>query len=296
MTDFPGSFVRVAQDGQPSFVPRRSNTFVAYFTHGWTSTEIWKAAFVEFWAVTSMTYVGGLIGITITSFGTDTVAPYIGILTVILLALWISAAAPSSGGHINSTITFAVILTRLMSFSRGILYLIAQLAGSAVAGGLLRASFGLERMVRVSGGGCKLARLANSITPTQALVIETCCSTALLFVAFGIGLDPRQQMLYGPALGPVAVGLAVGLIGFASAGLAPGYPGASMNPNRCFAFAIARGDLQDQWIWWTGPAVAGIVHSVLYTLVPPFVHILPLSTPKISCFLTDTIGKIKLSV
>ncbi|KAJ7034523.1 aquaporin-like protein [Mycena alexandri] len=270
MTDFPGSFVRIVQEGQPSFVPRRSHTLVAYFTHGWTSAEIWKAALIEFWAVACMTYIGGLIGITVMSFGTNIVAPYVGIITVFLLALWISAAAPGSGGHINSTITFAVLLTRLMSFSRGVLYLAAQLAGSALAGGLLRASFGLERAIEVSGGGCKLARVAGSVSPTQAFVIEACCSTALLFVAFGIGLDPRQQMLYGPALGPVSVGLIVGLIVFATAGLAPGYPGASMNPNRCFAFAVARGDFQDQWIWWTGPALAGLIHSFLYTLVPPY--------------------------
>ncbi|KAJ7753805.1 aquaporin-like protein [Mycena metata] len=269
MTDFPGSFVRIVQEGQPLFVPR-SQTLVAYFMHGWTNPEIWKAALIEFWAVACMTYIGGLIGITVMSFKTNIVAPYVGIITVFLLALWISATAPGSGGHINSTITFAVLLTRLMSFSRGVLYLVAQLSGSALAGGLLRASFGFERMVEVSGGGCKLARVAGSVSPTQAFVIEACCSTALLFVAFGIGLDPRQQILYGPALGPVSVGLIVGLIVFATAGLAPGYPGASMNPNRCFAFAVARGDFQDQWIWWTGPALAGFVHSFLYTLVPPY--------------------------
>jgi hypothetical protein len=44
MTDFPGSFVRIVHEGQPSFVPRKSYTLVAYFTHGWTDAEIWKAA------------------------------------------------------------------------------------------------------------------------------------------------------------------------------------------------------------------------------------------------------------
>ncbi|KAJ7022765.1 hypothetical protein C8F04DRAFT_971137, partial [Mycena alexandri] len=74
----------------------------------------------------------------------------------------------------------------------GVLYLVAQLVSSAFAGGLLRASFSLERMVEVAGGGCKLARVTGSITPAQVFVIETSCSTALLFVGFGIGLDPRQ--------------------------------------------------------------------------------------------------------
>lgn len=34
----------------------------------------------------------------------------------------------------------------------------------------------------------------------------------------------------------------LGLIGFASVGIVDGYPGAGVNPARCFAFAVARGD------------------------------------------------------
>ena len=60
------------------------------------------------------------------------------------------------------------------------------------------------------------------------------------FIAFGVALDPRQQVLFGMFAGPLAVGCALGLVSFASAGLVPGYNGASMNPARCFAFAIAR--------------------------------------------------------
>jgi hypothetical protein len=62
------------------------------------------------------------------------------------------------------------------------------------------------------------------------------------FLAFGVGLDPRQGQLFGPKLGPFLVGAVVGLMSFATVGLAPGFPGAGMNPARCFAFAVARGD------------------------------------------------------
>lgn len=43
-------------------------------------------------------------------------------------------------------------------------------------------------------------------------------------------------------IGPLAVGCAVGLVGFASAGLVAGYTGASVHPARCFAFAVCRGN------------------------------------------------------
>lgn len=71
------------------------------------------------------------------------------------------------------------------------------------------------------------------------------------FLAFGVGLDPRQQKLFGMFIGPLAVGCAVGLVSFASAGLVPGYTGTSVHPARCFAFAIGRGDF------------AGMVPSVM---------------------------------
>lgn len=59
-----------------------------------------------------------------------------------------------------------------------------------------------------------------------------------------MGLDPRQQKLFGMFMGPLAVGCAVGLTSFASAGFAPGYTGASMHPGRCFAFAVSRGEFR----------------------------------------------------
>jgi hypothetical protein len=62
------------------------------------------------------------------------------------------------------------------------------------------------------------------------------------FLAFGVGLDPRQGLLFGPKLGPFLTACVLGLMTFASVGLAPGYPGAGMNPARCFAFAVARGE------------------------------------------------------
>ena len=70
-------------------------------------------------------------------------------------------------------------------------------------------------------------------------VLRHLASSAL---AFGVALDPRQRELFGPLGGPFAVGCSLGLVSFATAGLVPGYTGASMNPTRCFAFAITRRD------------------------------------------------------
>ena len=93
---------------------------------------------------------------------------------------------------------------------------------------------------RYNGGGCVLN--TNEISVGQALLLEIVSTFILLFISFGVGLDPRQAQLFGPVLGPFLVACTLGLVSFASAGVAQGYTGAGMNPARCFAFAVARGE------------------------------------------------------
>jgi glycerol uptake facilitator-like aquaporin len=92
----------------------------------------------------SLCYVSALIHITIGSFNTNQVAGYVGISNIFLLALFIYALSPSSGGHVNPLITFATITTALTGFSRGFLYIVGQTLGAAIGGGLIRGSFGEE--------------------------------------------------------------------------------------------------------------------------------------------------------
>lgn len=54
--------------------------------------------------------------------------------------------------------------------------------------------------------------------------------------------------MFGPRLGPLFVGCSLGLVSFANSGLVPGYSGASVNPARCLAFAIARGDFEGRFL------------------------------------------------
>lgn len=89
-----------------------------------------------------MCYLSGMIHTTIGSFDTKAGAAYAGVTNLILISLFIFAMAPSSGGHVNPLITFTTMTTGLTGFSRGLLYLVAQTMGAALAGGLIRGSFG----------------------------------------------------------------------------------------------------------------------------------------------------------
>lgn len=60
----------------------------------------------------------------------------------------------------------------------GILYLIGQLLGSAVAGGMLRGSLGRERSIKYHGGGC--FREPGSVSVGEAFMVEVFSVFALL--------------------------------------------------------------------------------------------------------------------
>lgn len=92
-------------------------------------------------------YISALIDTTIGNFKTAQAAAYVGVTNIFLISLFIYALAPSSGGHVNPLITFTTVTTGLTAFSRGILYMIGQTAGAALAGGLIRGSFGHDLTV-----------------------------------------------------------------------------------------------------------------------------------------------------
>jgi hypothetical protein len=43
----------------------------------------------------------------------------------------------------------------------------------------------------------------------QRYALETMTSFVLIFIAFGVGLDPRQREVFGPALSPILVSIII---------------------------------------------------------------------------------------
>ncbi|KAK3366087.1 hypothetical protein B0T24DRAFT_683137 [Lasiosphaeria ovina] len=93
-----------------------------YFTEGWADPVIWRSTIVECLATASMIYISGQFGLTLLSYKTNQVAGYVGIFNTLLLATFIYAVAPATGGHLNPMITFTTILCGLTPLSRGIRY------------------------------------------------------------------------------------------------------------------------------------------------------------------------------
>ncbi len=125
---------------------------------------------IELLATALLTYISGQFGISITQAEIKFVMAYVGFFNTVLLAIFIYATIPGSGGHLNPLITFTTFLCGLCPAPRGkgfpcsrcllpyglvpaltfilelaILYICAQTLGGALAGGMLLASWGQER-------------------------------------------------------------------------------------------------------------------------------------------------------
>ncbi|CZS87915.1 hypothetical protein WAI453_000299 [Rhynchosporium graminicola] len=269
-TQFPGSFAPDLRRDTRKLAKSKKweQVFYQYITDGWDDIGIWRSAFIEFVGETALCYLSGMIDIVIGNFHSTQPAAYVGVTNIFLISLFIFAMAPSSGGHVNPVITFATMMAGLTGFSRGILYLIAQTAGAATAGALIRGSFGGRLAIELQGGGCLLDTKVLEVS--QAYLIESTMTFIMLFLAFGVGLDPRCGQVFGPKMGPLLVGFVLGLTAFATVGIAEGFPGANMNPARCLAFAVARNDFRHQWVWWVGPITGTMAQTIVYHIAPPY--------------------------
>ena len=172
--------------------------------------------------------------------------PLVGGLTNwLLVTLFIYSFGAVTGGHLNPLITIGTFFARLCTLPRMVLYVSFQTAGGALAGLLVRASIG-TREFKI--GGCYL--FTEMVPPPNAFVIEFVLSLLLLFIAFGVGLDPRQKQVIGPALSPFLVGMGLGVLSFGSAFTRYGHGGASLNPARCFGAFVGSRFPGYHWIHW----------------------------------------------
>jgi len=142
-----------------------------------------------------LTYTSAQISATISSYETKQIGAYVGISNTVLLTIFIYAVAPASGGHINPLITWSAMFSGICPFARGILYLVGQTAGAALAGGLILGSWGEERTMRLNGGGCVFD--PAEIGAGRVFLTEVYSSFTLVFLSFGVGLDPRQAVQFG---------------------------------------------------------------------------------------------------
>ena len=212
--------------------------------------DAWRHFAAEFVGIFALVFVGGA---TIMSATLNNINPIIpaAIAHGLILAIMVSATMRISG-HLNPAVTIGFMVTKRIEPMMGVVYIIAQLLGAAVAAYALKAVFPSAVAVSTRLGG---QSISLDTTMGQAILCEAIATFFLVFVVFGTAVDP-----HAPKIGGFAIGLTV-----TADILAIGTrTGASMNPARSFGPAVVSGILEGQVVYWVGPILGAIAAAMLY--------------------------------
>lgn len=169
----------------------------------------------------------------------------------LLVMALIYALGPVSGAHLNPAVTLAFAATRRIPWRCVPGYLLAQCLGGALAAVFLRLLF--------TPGQCLLGTTLPTAATLPALGMEIFLAALLAFVIMAVATGPKEQGL----MAGVAVGAVIAL---AIAAAGP-FSGASMNPVRSAAAALASGDpaaIGILWIYLAGPIIGAILGALLH--------------------------------
>ncbi|XP_049816335.1 uncharacterized protein LOC126263292 [Schistocerca nitens] len=159
-----------------------------------------------------------------------------------------------SEGHLNPAVTLGAALRGDITLPAAAVYVIAQLAGSSLAYGLLLA-------VMPESVTCDCTTVPKQgCTEAQAFGIEAMGATGLVMTAHAIW--DRRNRGTGDAA-PVKLGLLVSSYALASGH----YTGGSMNPARSFGPAIWHNIWDGHWVYWVGPMTGSVLASLVYLTV-----------------------------
>ncbi|KAJ5197510.1 hypothetical protein N7449_007989, partial [Penicillium cf. viridicatum] len=108
----------------------------------------------------------------------------------------------------------------------------------------------------------------TKVSTGSVFVIVFVIDFALIFLLFGIGLDPRQRSIFGLALGPIFISIVLGIYTFVTGFSRIRFKAG--NPARCFGAMVGSHFASYHWIHWIAPLSASIIHGMLYHFILPY--------------------------
>ena len=185
----------------------------------------------------------GLLGVSL-AFG----------LTVLTMAF---AIGHISGCHLNPAISVGLLIGGRFPAKDLIPYIVAQVLGGIVAGGVLyliasgKAGFASNGFGEHSPGGYSML---------AALVCEIVMTGMFLFVIMG-ATDKRAPAGFAP----IAIGLCLTLIHLISIPVT----NTSVNPARSTGVALYVGDwaLGQLWLFWVAPIIGAVIGATIYRVI-----------------------------
>ncbi|TIC87304.1 aquaporin Z [Crenobacter intestini] len=165
-----------------------------------------------------------------------------------------------SGGHLNPAVTVGLWAGGRFEGRHVLPYIIAQVIGGLIAGGVLyliasgKAGFSTAGGFASNGYG---AHSPGGYDLASAALIETVMTMMFLFVI--MGATSRKA----PAgFAPIAIGLCLTLIHLVTIPVT----NTSVNPARSTGVALYTGGwaIEQLWLFWLAPLVGGVIGGLLY--------------------------------
>lgn len=156
----------------------------------------------------------------------------------------------TSGAHINPAVTLAFWAAGKFPKKMILPYMIAQI------GGAILASYTLLFLFPESS---TLGETLPSGSVMQSFVLELILTFFLMLVIIHVASGSKEQGLMA--------GIAIGTVVMLEAMFAGPICGASMNPARSIAPALASGNLQHLWAYVTAPTLGALLSIVAWRLV-----------------------------
>jgi aquaporin Z len=182
-------------------------------------------------------------------------------LSVVVMAY---AVGRISGGHFNPAVTVGAALGGRLPWSTTPVYVGAQLLGALLAGaclfGLLHGFAGYTSEGNI--GANSFGDQGTGYAMWAAFLLEMLMTAVFIWVILGV-TDARNE--FQAFMGPLAIGLALAMIHFASIGAT----GTSVNPARSIGVGVFGGTdaILQLWLFILAPLVGGAIAGLTYPLV-----------------------------
>ena len=178
-----------------------------------------------------------------------------------VIALMVYAFGHVSGAHINPAVTIPMMITKKISVADGIGYIIFQIIGGIIATLTLVAILPeIGKSVLWGGHGGPSELLNHSVM--SGFVVEIILTFFLVLIIFMTAVHKKAPK----SIAGASIGGMIFLLHIVGVPLT----GASMNPARSLAPAVATGDaglLEIQWLYWVAPIIGGIIAGVIMNYV-----------------------------
>jgi len=169
-----------------------------------------------------------------------------------------------SGAYFNPMITLAAVLVREISVWRGVMYVLAEMVGAAVAVVTIYSLIPHELAQSVAFED--VCTNLHGITRAQGVFMEMFITFALVFVVLMVDITPyrKQAKPFAPL---IIASILIGAFFFAYP-----YTGASLNPARSFGPALVINCWNNHWIYWIGPLLGSLLAVLFFKVFETHWH------------------------